>query len=732
MIGCQSFPTRAVRRVRRRALATIGTVALLFCGYSITRTHAASVGSAFVSTDANAHTWTIGNDDIRVIFRLTAEQDLVLDEIRNPKTALAFAAVMAADSTVTINGSTSSLGAAASGWALDGVATSETATGVVLAFTFRSSTAPVVIVRSYACYPGSPTIEAWTTIRATGNSAVIVSNLNVWQLAMTASAVHYTTGLRQDAAGSPVDDAFTIASDPVSSSSPLRLIAQNRSTSDYLPMISADTPSDEFFGGLMWSGAWQMTATRTGGAIAIAAGLPAMSRAVDAAHPLETPHGFFGFTPGARGDVADALRAFVVNGIRQGRPFQPLVTYNTWFSYGTEIDEQTMKDEMIEAAIMGVELFVVDAGWYVGAGQGTDFDSGLGTWEVDSVRFPNGLAALRDYAHSLGLQFGLWVEPERVDRTTVGRPGLAREEWLAKNNNSYQADRTAQICLASPAAEQWVLDKLTQLLDQVAPDYLKWDNNLWVNCNRSGHGHSTTDGNFAHVSALYDLLATLHARYPRMQIENCSQGGNRLDFGMLRYTDVAWVDDRTSPSVHVRHNLQGATGFFPPQYLLSFVIEDSSEPLVNAPDLPLYMQSRMLGILGLTYRAADLSQIDRDRIAEQIAVYKRLRGVLRDASGKLLTAQAAPDNGPPWDIVQQLGTPTGDAALFAFQNDPSASGVVIQPERLDAGAIYTVSAPDGTPLRQATGAELAADGIDIESSPDTSAHVLLLQKNSIQ
>jgi alpha-galactosidase len=215
-----------------------------------------------------------------------------------------------------------------------------------------------------------------------------------------------------------------------------------------------------------------------------------------------------------------------------------------------------------------------------------------------------------------------------------------------------------------------------------------------------------------------------------MQIENCSQGGNRLDFGMLRYSDVAWVDDRTSPAVHVRHNLQGAITFFPPQYLLSFAIEDSGEPLVNAPDLPLYMQSRMLGILGLTYRAADLSQLDRDHIAEQITVYKNLRAILRDSSSRLLTDQADPDAGPAWDAVQQLVTATGDAALFAFQNDLSASGVSLAPERLEPDAIYSVTAADGTLLHEASGADLMAGGIEIISSPETSAHILLLQKRS--
>src|SRR5207237_6367330 len=99
------------------------------------------------------------------------------------------------------------------------------------------------------------------------------------------------------------------------------------------------------------------------------------------------------------------------------------------------------------------------------------------------------------------------------------------------------------------------------------------------------HSHGSTDGNFAHVHGLYAMLATLRERYPELLIENVSGGGNRLDVGMLRYTDVAWMDDRTAPSVHVRHNIEGLSAVFPPAYLLSFVTDQDAEPLHDAPDL---------------------------------------------------------------------------------------------------------------------------------------------------
>src|SRR5262249_35498715 len=173
--------------------------------------------------------------------------------------------------------------------------------------------------------------------------------------------------------------------------------------------------------------------------------------------------------------------------------------------------EEGMGGEMERGGGVGMELFVVDAGWYVGAGAASDFDfdSGLGSWTVDPDRFPSGLASLTDYAHGLGMRFGLWVEPERVALSTVEQPELAREAWLATRDGSYGTQQTAQVCLAGSQARQWVFARLTALIDEVHPDYLKWDNNFWLNCNRPGHGHGTADGNLAHVQALYGLLDDL-------------------------------------------------------------------------------------------------------------------------------------------------------------------------------------------------------------------------------
>src|SRR5439155_3747003 len=268
------------------------------------------------------------------------------------------------------------------------------------------------------------------------------------------------------------------------------------------------------------------------------------------------------------------------------------------------------------------------------------------------------------------------------------------ESWLVTRGGDYGSEHAALIGLAGAGARPWGLDRVGAVIDTVHPDYLKWDNNMWVNCDRAGHGHGSSDGNFAQVAGLYQVLDALRTRYPNLLIENVSGGGNRLDFGMLRYTDVAWMDDRTAPSVHVRHNLEGLAAAFPPAYLLSFVTDHDGEPLHDAPDLSLYFRSRMGGALGLCFLTDALTESDAAQISHEIEIYKNVRSTLSVAAGALLTAQAAALNGPDWDALQ-ASAPDGDAVVvYVYQADEGNGTVNVRPAELQPGATYTVRSVD--------------------------------------
>ena len=272
----------------------------------------------------------------------------------------------------------------------------------------------------------------------------------------------------------------------------------------------------------------------------------------------------------------------------------------------------------------------------------------------------------------------------------------------------------------APAIEAW-----TRFETQAGGDYEVSDLNFWINCDRPGHGHGASDGNFAHVMGLYEVLATLRERYPELVIENVAGGGNRMDYGMLRYTDVAWMDDRTAPSLHVRHNFEGLGTAFPPSYLLSFLIDHDTESLYDGPDLPLYIRSRMLGVLGLTFRTADLRPSAAGDITGHISLYKELRDTIKEGSAILLTRQASIDDPPEWSAVQETDA-AGHTLIFAFQNDPEVEHTILKPRSLTPDAMYDVRSVDVGPIGSASGADLMENGIEVIKTPKSAAHLLVI------
>ena len=721
----------AIGRVRGRWTAACFLVCLAVAASGSAADRPALVAShedAFVAHAEGSDRWSIGSANLEVVIGFDASRTLTLQRIFNPTTGRDWNIAPGADVAVTAGESTIALTSSGPVSFQSAIAES-TDDGVRLTFTFQDPADRLLLTRVYACYPDSPTIETWTRITSLGGDGVLLTNLVGWQMTMPLGRVRWLGGLRGDSAsGNAVEDAFVVTDRDVEPGEHIEIGAEGRSSESFLPLLFVDGDRDEFYGGLMWSGAWHAAFERRGDQLRVSVFFPGVGTAVTPAHPVEVPHTFFGVRTHSGGDESVALHQFIMRGIRHGRPFQPMVTYNTWFAYGVRLTEDLMVAEMDRAAALGVELFVLDAGWYLGAGDSDDFDydSGLGTWAEDPDRFPSSLASLADYAHGLGMKFGLWVEPERVALATVGRAGLARESWLATRDGDYGASSAAQICLRQPEAHRWVLDRLTALVDRIRPDYLKWDNNFWINCDRAGHGHGPDDGNLSHVQALYEILDALRTRYPDLLIENVSGGASRIDFGMLAYTDTAWMDDRTAPASLVRHNLEGLTFAFPPAYLLSFLIDADGEPMAGAVDLPLLSRSRMPGVLGLTYRTDQLMDDTGEQLAAEIRQYKSFRNDIATANASLLSDQAPVDE-TSWDVIQEVAEGARTAMIFAFKGNADDGRLVVRPRGLLAGAIYDVSSLDAGPLGAASGDSLMQDGVELVHTGGSRAHILMLK-----
>ena len=708
-----------------RTAASVAAILLLPAAVRSDATRIVDNADSYIDRLGDQETWTIGNAGIE--FTVALNRDRTLQPVHLMATGIQedWVAGAGADPVVTIGGSQRTLNGRA--FTFDGVDAVQRGSGVELVARYHATDLHAAVSRHFACFPGAPVIETWTEYTAQDDRTITLANLPGFDLLLRQGTLRWVTGLQTSA-----DDggSFTLKETDLDNGASLQLGSSGRATEQAMPWFTLDAADDEFFGGVLWHGSWRLDVSRASGAIHAAMGMPPFSTTTAAT--VETPHAYFGVTGGSTKEASEGTRAFIMASIRQGRPYQPLVTYNTWFTYGTAVDEDAMRQEIQSAADLGVELFVLDAGWYPASPDPTDYTTGIGVWEADPDRFPSGLGALSDLAHSYGMRFGLWVEPERVDLKTVGRPGLVKEHWLAMSNGAYDPGTPngqatyAQVCLASPEAQQWIVDRLSRLIDEAHPDYLKWDNNYWLNCDREGHGHGADEGNYAHNVGLRSVLAQLRQRYPDLMIENCSGGGNRLEPGMLAWSDTAWMDDHSSIAPHVRHNLEGLSVVMPPPVLLSFVFGGEWDGDQRG-DLSLAFRSRMPGMLGATWHGADLSDADRAGIRQEVAIYKEIRDTLADSSAQLLTPQVSDGGQGNWDVLQETSTATGQSVVFAFENTGSGSRITVHPRALRPEVLYDVFSVDTGSLGEDTGAELAASGIEIDSSPRSRGHVLELR-----
>jgi hypothetical protein len=183
------------------------------------------------------------------------------------------------------------------------------------------------------------------------------------------------------------------------------------------------------------------------------------------------------------------------------------------------------------------------------------------------------------------------------------------------------------------------------------------------------------------------------------------------------------MDDRTSPSAHVRHNLQGLTTFLPPAYLLSYLLHDANEPMHEAADLALYARSRMPGVFGLSFPPESLDERDMEKLRLETDRWKALRQVQQTASAVLVSPQVLGTQSGAWDGTLLISPGLDQAVLYAFQNDGEVTGVNLRMRGLERTFEYVVRSDREGEVDVMTGASLMDDGLELFAAESTGAHL---------
>ena len=278
-------------------------------------------GDASIAHDAAAGTWTLAAGGATLKLALDPSHDFA---IVNLLSASGTTWTTGVDSVVHIGNRRLAFGSRAAGFAYQDAAVVTRGGTLQLNATFRLAADSLTLTRHYAIVSGSPSFEAWTTYEGTGTS---IADLNSLRITVPTGLVRWLTGLEGDTANVPTDSGFTLQQQTLAIGVPFSLGATHRASEKNVPWFSIDGERDAFYVALMWSGAWSAGFDRTAGGTFISVGLGPMTTAVSAA--IDGPHVVFGVAPGGVAEGTAALRSYVLDGIRAGRPVMPLVTYNT-------------------------------------------------------------------------------------------------------------------------------------------------------------------------------------------------------------------------------------------------------------------------------------------------------------------------------------------------------------------------------------------------------------------
>jgi alpha-galactosidase len=307
---------------------------------------------------------------------------------------------------------------------------------------------------------------------------------------------------------------------------------------------------------------------------------------------------------------------------RRPRP----VTLNTWEAVYFDHDFERLAALADAAAEVGIERFVLDDGWFTGR---RDDTRGLGDWVVDAEVWPQGLHPLVDKVRGLGMEFGLWVEPEMVNPDS----DLARAhpDWILRGRMALPPSARQQqvLNLANPDAYSHIADRLHALLAEYPIAYLKWDHNRDLVDAGSGPGGASRV--HEHTLALYRLLDELKAVHPDLEIESCASGGARVDLGILDRTDRIWTSDSLDPLERLEN--QRYTGLVVPPEMMGMHL---TSPVVHSSgrtvSLELSAAVALLGHFGVEWDLTSADAETRERVAGWIALAKRLRPLIAQGS----------------------------------------------------------------------------------------------------
>ena len=405
--------------------------------------------------------------------------------------------------------------------------------------------------------------------------------------------------------------------------------------------------------------------------------------------PFNTPEMVYVFSDKGLNGMSKNLHKLYQSRLARGKyrdEIRPVLT-NNWETTYFDFDEQKLLDLSNKASELGVELFVLDDGWF---GKRNSDTTSLGDWFVDKTKLPDGLKSLSDKIHQQKMKFGLWFEPEMISEES--NLFQKHPDWhIHVPGQPYSLARNQLVLnLAKTEVQEYILERLRSILTDVPIDYIKWD----FNRNLTEIGTETLpidqqmETNHRYILGLYKILETITSEFPDILFENCSGGGGRFDPGMCFYMNQSWTSDNTDAVERLK--IQYGTSLLFPQVMICAQISEAPNHQVGRTtsiDMRTDVASSVnMGVM-LDYNNAASKELLV--VADKISWYKKHRQLIQFGEFYRLVSPFE-TNYCSWLIVDENKE---QALLYFYQilGNVSHPNIRVKLVGLEAGSIYLIN-----------------------------------------
>ena len=424
---------------------------------------------------------------------------------------------------------------------------------------------------------------------------------------------------------------------------------------------------------------------------------------------FQTPEAILAYTSEGLNQLSQTFQKLYTTRLARGywRDKERPILINNWEATYFDFTEEKLLSIAKKAKELGIELFVLDDGWF---GERTKETAGLGDWYVNRNRLKNGISGLSRKIHDLGMMFGLWLEPEMVNKDS----DLYRKhpDYIIETPKRHASHGRKQYVLDFSRKEvvDNIYEQLVKILDGDEIDYIKWDMNRNITECYSIAYPPEQQGEIMHryILGVYDLYERLIERYPKILFESCASGGGRFDAGMLYYAPQAWTSDDSDAIERLK--IQYGTSFGYPQSMMGAHVSASpNEQLGRNTPLKIRGDVAFFGAFGYELDLDKLSSTELASIKKQIELMKKYRSIFQYGTFYRLKSPFE-GNIVSWMVVSEDKS-QAIVGYYKILNDVNCEYRRLYLPGLEADTLYNVQEELGSYLGNFTGDELANIGL---------------------